>query len=61
MYSFLRSARHRAARTSFALTFLAHFKVILFHLIVRDGIPTRMAPWKAGPLRSHPRIPAARE
>jgi cytochrome b561 len=49
LYSFLRSA-HTVLAYVFALTFLAHFGAILFHtLIVRDGILTRMAPWKAGP------------
>lgn len=49
LYSFLRSA-HTVLAYLFALTFLAHFGAILFHtLIVRDGILTRMAPWKAGP------------
>ena len=29
------------------LAFVAHFGAILFHtLIVRDGMPSRMAPWR---------------
>ena len=61
LYSFLRSA-HTVLAYAFALTFLAHFGAILFHtLIVRDGILTRMAPWKAGPPKIASADPLARE
>lgn len=61
LYSFLRPA-HTVLAYVFALTFLAHFGAILFHtLIVRDGILTRMAPWKAGPPEVAPADSAARE
>lgn len=61
LYSFLRSA-HTVLAYVFALTFLAHFGAILFHtLIVRDGILTRMAPWKAGPPEVASADSAARE
>jgi cytochrome b561 len=61
LYSFLRSA-HTVLAYVFALTFLAHFGAILFHtLIVRDGILTRMAPWKARPPGVASAHPAARE
>jgi cytochrome b561 len=61
LYSFLRSA-HTVLAYAFALTFLAHFGAIFFHtLIVRDGILTRMAPWKAGPPEVASADPTARE
>jgi len=61
LYSFLRSA-HTVLAYLFALTFLAHFGAILFHtLIVRDGILTRMAPWRAGPPEVASADSAARE
>ena len=61
LYSFLRSV-HTVFAYAFALTFLAHLGAILFHTpIVRDGILTRMAPWKARPPAVASAHPAARE
>jgi cytochrome b561 len=47
LYSVLRTT-HTILAYAFILTFMAHFGAILFHtLIVRDGILSRMAPWKS--------------
>jgi cytochrome b561 len=49
LYAVLRQAHTLLAYLLF-LTFLAHFGAVLYHtLIVRDGILTRMAPWKIRP------------
>jgi cytochrome b561 len=49
LYAVLRRA-HTVLAYLFFLTFLAHFAAILFHtLIVRDGMLTRMVPWKPRP------------
>jgi cytochrome b561 len=47
LYAFLRKAHTLLAYLLF-LAFIAHFGAILFHtLIVRDGMLSRMAPWRA--------------
>jgi cytochrome b561 len=52
LYAVLRRA-HTILAYIFILTFMAHFGAILFHtLIVRDGILSRMAPWKGRALES---------
>jgi cytochrome b561 len=46
LYAFLRSA-HTVLAYFLFLAFIAHFGAILFHtLVVRDGLFSRMAPWK---------------
>ena len=46
LYAFLRGS-HRVLAYLLFLTFLAHLGAILFHtLVVRDGMFSRMAPWK---------------
>jgi cytochrome b561 len=50
LYTLLRRAHTVLAYLLF-LAFLAHFGAILFHtLIVRDGMFSRMAPWRVRPL-----------
>jgi cytochrome b561 len=47
LYAALRKAHTFLAYLLF-LTFIAHFGAVLFHtLVVRDGVLTRMAPWRA--------------
>jgi cytochrome b561 len=47
LYAFLRKAHTLLAYLLF-LAFVAHFGAILFHtLIVRDGLLSRMVPWRA--------------
>ena len=46
MYSVLRQT-HTVVAYLFFLAFLAHFGAVLFHtLVVRDGMFSRMAPWR---------------
>jgi cytochrome b561 len=48
LYTVLRKAHTILAYLLF-LAFIAHFGAILFHtLIVRDGMFSRMAPWRVG-------------
>ena len=54
LYAILRGT-HTVLAYLLSLTILAHFGAILFHtLIVRDGILSRMVPWKALPRHSSP-------
>jgi cytochrome b561 len=47
LYAFLRRAHTLLAYLLF-LAFIAHFGAILFHtLVVRDGMLSRMVPWRA--------------
>jgi cytochrome b561 len=55
LYALLRKA-HTVLAYLFILVFLAHFGAVLFHtLIVRDGLLSRMVPWKIATSDDAPR------